>query len=64
MVKRIQGNEIHVGKIPRKAGGAILTKKEIKSLKVRLDEAIRKEDFEHAVLLRDEIRELESKLGD
>lgn len=63
LVKRIQGSESHMGKIPRKAGGTILKRKEIKNLKVRLDEAIRKEEFEHAVILRDEIRELENQIG-
>lgn len=64
LVKRIQGNESHVGKIPKKAGGSILVKKEIKNLKNRLDEAVRKEEFETAVVLRDKIRELECQLDD
>ncbi len=62
LVKRIQGSESHIGKVPKRAGGTILTKKEIKNLKICLDEAIKKEEFEHAVVLRDKIRELESQL--
>jgi len=63
LVKRIQGSESHIGKVPRKAGGAITIKKEIKRLKLRLDEAIRREEFENAAVLRDKIRELEGQLN-
>lgn len=62
LIKRVQGSENHVGKIPKKAGGSILIKKEIKKLKDQLDEAVRKEDFEEAVVLRDKIRAYESKM--
>ncbi len=62
LVKRIQGSESHIGKIPKKSGGAILIKNEIKNLKTRLSDSIKKEEFENAVVLRDKIRELENQL--
>ena len=63
LVKRIQGSESHIGKIPMKTGGVILIKKEIKGLKARLDEAIKREEFEQAAVLRDKIRQLEGQLN-
>ena len=62
LIKRVQGNETHTGKLPKRAGGSIRLRKEIKNYKNQLDEAIRKEEFEKAVILRDKIRELENNL--
>ncbi|SHJ36252.1 Protein-arginine kinase activator protein McsA [Geosporobacter subterraneus DSM 17957] len=64
LIKRVQGNEVHSGKMPKRSGGVIRLKKEIKKLKVQLDEVIRKEEFEKAAVLRDKIRELESQIQD
>ncbi|AOT71116.1 UvrB/UvrC motif-containing protein [Geosporobacter ferrireducens] len=64
LIKRVQGNEVHSGKMPKRSGGVIRLKKEIKKLKLQLDEVIRKEEFEKAAVLRDKIRELESQIPD
>ncbi len=59
LLKRIHGHDNHIGKVPKKAGGVIRIRKEIEALRTRLDEAVRKEEFESAVKLRDKIRELQ-----
>lgn len=63
LIKRVQGSESHMGKVPKKAGSDIRLKKEIKALKTKLEEAIRMEAFEEAVVLRDQIKDLESQIG-
>jgi protein arginine kinase activator len=63
LVKRIHGSEGHMGKVPRKSGSSILLKNEIKTLKGKLEAAIRNEEYEQAAILRDKIRELEGKIG-
>jgi len=55
-LKRIHGNDRHIGKIPKRAGDGV---SKITQLKNRLAEAIAKEDFENAATIRDEIRRLE-----
>lgn len=62
LIKRVQGNERHIGKIPKRAGGSLRMKNEIKNLKDQLKESIGREEFENAALLRDKIRELEGQL--
>ncbi|MCT4606258.1 MAG: UvrB/UvrC motif-containing protein [Marinisporobacter sp.] len=62
LVKRIQGNESHIGKIPKKAGGSLRIKNDIKELKLKLNEAVKKEAYEEAVVFRDKIKELENHL--
>lgn len=63
LIKRIQGNESHIGKIPKRAGGSIRIKNEIKELKIKLDKAIKTEAFEDAAVFRDEIRKLENDIN-
>lgn len=62
LIKRVQGSEIHTGKVPKRAGGSIRIRKEIKQLKGELEKTIRNEEFEKAAVLRDQIREMESQL--
>jgi protein arginine kinase activator len=68
MLKRIQGNTRHIGKVPK---GAYIEKEKsskvkeesgkIKGLKKRLQTAIKKEEFEKAAELRDAIKAEEKK---
>ncbi len=62
LIKRIQGSTEHVGKVPRKIGGPLKIRKEIKSLREDLNKAIGNEEFEEAAKLRDKIKELEKEL--
>lgn len=59
LFKRVHGNTVHVGKIPKRSGGQIQSKREIERLKKELQTHIAQEEFESAAQTRDRIRELE-----
>lgn len=61
--KRVHGNTVHVGKIPKRAGGVIKLKREISQLKKELENCIDQEEFERAADIRDRIREMEKKIS-
>lgn len=61
--KRVHGNTIHVGKVPKRTGGLIKYKREVERLKKELALRIEREEFEQAAKLRDEIKELEKKIA-
>lgn len=61
VIKRIQGNAEHVGKIPHKSGKVILEKRELENLKAELQKAIQAEEYEKAAEIRDKIREIQGK---
>ncbi|MFV9511695.1 UvrB/UvrC motif-containing protein [Tepidibacillus sp. LV47] len=60
--RRIHGNSQHIGKVPHRSGHNLKIKKEISRLKELLQQKVQKEEFEEAAKLRDQIKELESKL--
>ena len=62
LVKRLQGSLAYVGRVPSRGNGVFRTKYQIKRLRQELDQAIRAENFEAAVTLRDQIRTLEESL--
>lgn len=62
LIKKIQGNEAHVGKVPKRTGGVIHLKRQAKQLKLKLQQLIEAEEFEAAAKTRDEIREMEEKI--
>lgn len=64
IIKRIHGNIEHTGKVPLRTGGEFKLKRDIQKLKDELKLAINKEEYERAAKLRDEIKNLESKLKD
>lgn len=59
LIKNVQGNERHTGKIPRRAGKGLKRLKEVEGLRKDLDQAILEEEFEVAALIRDRIKVLE-----
>lgn len=61
IVKRVQGNVEHVGKIPKKSGKEIINKKTLLKLKMNLQKCIAEEEYEKAAEIRDEIRNLEKE---
>lgn len=63
-ISRIHGKTAHVGKVPKSAGGNVKLKNQLMEAKRKLQEAIEAEEFEKAVTLRDEIRELNERLGE
>lgn len=62
LVKRIQRDVRHVGKVPAKAPGEAKQALEMRDLQERLRKSIQAETFEEAARIRDEIQELETKL--
>ncbi|CAM3090120.1 UvrB/UvrC motif-containing protein [Paenibacillus sediminis] len=64
LLKRVHGNTVHVGKIPKRAGGHIKVKRRIDDLKQELQYSIIQEEFEKAAQLRDQIRELEKEISE
>ena len=56
VVKRVQGNTKHAGKIPHKQGKDIIERRKLYKLKEELQKAIANEEFEKAAKLRDEIK--------
>jgi protein arginine kinase activator len=63
LFKRVHGNTVHVGKVPKRTGGMIRYKRQIEKLKLDMQASIAREEFEQAAKIRDQIRELESKLN-
>lgn len=63
LFRRVQGSLYHTGKVPKRTGGKVRVRKDIESLRAKLQAAVREEDYETAAKLRDEIRGLEKELG-
>jgi protein arginine kinase activator len=63
VLKRVHGNTVHVGKVPKRSGGLIQYKREIDKLKQEMQWRIEHEEFEHAAQIRDQIRDIEKKLA-
>lgn len=61
LLTRIHGASVHSGKIPRRAGGALVVRHEIEVLKGKLQSAVHNEEYEKAAKYRDKIRALEQK---
>lgn len=57
------GNTIHKGKIPASFNEKMTIKKKIEELRSSMQEAIQEEQFEHAAVLRDEIKDWKQKLA-
>ncbi|MCA1032731.1 UvrB/UvrC motif-containing protein [Bacillus timonensis] len=65
VLKRLHsGNTTHSGKIPKRIGGNIHLRKQIKLLKQNLKELISEEEFEKAAKIRDQIRSIEKNLSE
>lgn len=62
LLRRVQGNSRHTGKVPLRAGGTLGYKREIEQLRQELQNAISAEAYERAAVLRDRIHALEGKL--
>lgn len=62
VIKRVQGNLNHTGKIPKRKGKDIISKIEIDNLKHQLKKAIESEEYEKAAEIRDEIKKIQNPL--
>ena len=63
-ISRIHGRTAHVGKVPKSSGGNVKLKNQLSEAKRKLQDAIQAEEFEEAATLRDQIRELNERLGE
>jgi len=59
LLRRVHGNTVHVGKVPKRSGGIIKHKRELERLKKEMQALIEREEFESAAEVRDRIRSLE-----
>ncbi len=60
VIKGVQGNTTHIGKLPKSSGEAIIKRKKMLGLKEELQKAIYLEEYERAAEIRDEIRDIEN----
>lgn len=58
VIKRVQVDLEHVGKVPQKYGKHIIEKRKVTKLKEELQKAVLVEEYERAAELRDEIKRL------
>lgn len=63
LLRRLHGNQKHIGKIPARAGSCIKIKKEVERLRAELQRKVAEEAFEEAARLRDMIRKLEGQIS-
>ncbi|MFZ3580283.1 UvrB/UvrC motif-containing protein [Virgibacillus sp. DJP39] len=56
------GNTKHYGKIPKRQGGNIHTRKQVNEYKEKLTQLVSNEAFEQAAEIRDKIRDLEKEM--
>lgn len=62
ILRRIHGNNQHMGKVPLRGAGKIKIRRQIAELKAGLQDAVAQEQFEKAAELRDDIKRLEKEL--
>ncbi|MBU5591707.1 UvrB/UvrC motif-containing protein [Clostridium sp. MSJ-4] len=59
IIKRVQGDTEHIGKLPLKSGKELMEKKKVINLKEELQKAILNEEYEKAAMIRDELKALQ-----
>lgn len=64
-IKRIHGKATHTGKLPdtKHEDKTVSVKTQLADLKKQMDEAVKKQEYEQAAVLRDKIKELEAGLN-
>ena len=62
ILKRIHGQDRHIGKVPLKSGKTRDDVNVLQELRMKMEKAIQFEEFEEAARLRDEIKKLEEKM--
>jgi len=63
LLRRVQGNSSHTGKVPMRVRGLLGHKREIEQLRQELQAAISAEAYERAAVLRDRIHALKGRIG-
>ncbi|AIF50084.1 UvrB/UvrC motif-containing protein [Pelosinus sp. UFO1] len=63
LLKRIHGASSHTGKFPKRSGSTLKIRQQIKNLRQQLEQYVLNEEYEKAVILRDDIKKLEKEIG-
>lgn len=63
VLRRVHGLPAHTGKIPQRTGGTIGLRRQMEDLRLELQQAVAREEYEKAAEIRDKIRGLETQLG-
>ena len=62
LLRRIHGNNVHTGKIPKRAGVQLAVNQRLNRLKKQLEQHVALEEYEQAAKVRDEVKGLEEDL--
>jgi protein arginine kinase activator len=62
LIRRMHGNALHQGQIPKTKQPNLLKKKQLRDKKIKLQEAILEERYEDAAKYRDEIKTIEHEI--
>ena len=62
IINGIHGHNHHRGKTPKRVSPEIILQREAEELMIKLEEAIKNEEFEEAAIIRDEIKQVKDKL--
>jgi protein arginine kinase activator len=62
LIRSLHGHNIHRGKIPKSSDEKIFLKREEKDLNLELESSIKREEFERAAVIRDELKDIRAKL--
>lgn len=62
-LRKFHGSTVHRGRVPNDAPAQLSVQRSPQELKKRLQDAVKAEDFELAAKLRDELRDLDSKVA-
>ena len=62
LLEKIHDSSQHVGKVPRRISAEVSLQKDVRQLQLELKRAVRREDYEKAAALRDQIKQIEEKL--
>lgn len=61
VIKRVQGNVEHTGKIPNKLCKGLIVKRQLLKLKEELQKAVAAEEYEKAAEIRDKIKDIKDE---
>jgi protein arginine kinase activator len=62
-IKRIHGRKHHVGKMPKRMGGALSVRRKLIEMRSKLEACVLREEYEEAASLRDAIKDMEKALA-
>ncbi|MDR3561501.1 MAG: UvrB/UvrC motif-containing protein [Negativicutes bacterium] len=64
LLRRIHGTSCHTGKVPKRSGSKLVLKQKMQQLRQVMEEHVRREEYEQAAKIRDEIKSLGKEVFD